>query len=85
MKFTEFLHKHSKTNNLPVYILSGSEYFLKKQALTGIKETVFLEGGVKDGLIEFNGKDTGSNFTVNTTEGSATQNVKSFCFIKRYF
>ncbi|MBT6563990.1 MAG: DNA polymerase III subunit delta [Candidatus Scalindua sp.] len=76
MKITDFLHKHCKTNNLPVYMLSGSEYFLKKQALTGIKKQFFLEGGVKEGLIEFNGKDTGSNFTVNQTEGNAIQNVK---------
>ena len=77
MKITDFLHKHCKTNNLPVYMLSGSEYFLKKQALTGIKKQFFLEGGVKEGLIEFNGKDTGSNFTLNPAEGSATQNVKA--------
>ncbi len=76
MKFTDFVHKHCKTNNLPVYLMSGNEYFLKKQALTGIKKQFFLEGGVKEGLIEFNGKDTGSNFTINPTEGSATQNVK---------
>lgn len=76
MKFTDFVHKHSKTNNLPVYIMSGNEYFLKKQALTGIKKQFFLEGGVKEGLIEFNGKDTGSNFTINQAEGNATQNVK---------
>ena len=77
MKITDFLHKHCKANNLPVYMLSGSEYFLKKQALTGIKKQFFLEGGVKEGLIEFNGKDTGSNFTLNQAEGSATQNVKA--------
>ena len=77
MKFTDFLHKYSNTNNLPVYILSGSEYFLKKQALTGIKERFFLDGGVKEGLIQFNGKDTGSNFAVSQAEGNATQNVKA--------
>ncbi len=76
MKFTDFVHKHSKTNNLPVYIMSGNECFLKKQALTGIKKQFFLEGGVKEGLIEFNGKDTGSNFTINQAEGNASQNVK---------
>ncbi len=76
MKFTDFVHKHSKTNNLPVYIMSGNEYFLKRQALNGIKKQFFLEGGVKEGLIEFNGKDTGSNITVNQTEGNAAQNVK---------
>jgi DNA polymerase-3 subunit delta len=77
MKFADFAHKHCKTNNLPVYIMSGNEYFLKKQALTGIKKCFFLEGGVKEGLIQFNGKDMGSNFTVNQTEGNATQNVKA--------
>jgi DNA polymerase-3 subunit delta len=76
MKFTDFAHKHSKTNNLPVYIMSGNEHFIKKQALTGIKKQFFLEGGVKEGLIEFNGKDTGSNIIVNQTEGNAAQNVK---------
>jgi DNA polymerase III delta subunit len=85
MKFTEFLHKHSKTNNLPVYILSGGENFLKKQALTGIKKQFFLEGGVKDGLIEFNGKDTGSNFNVNQAEGNATQNVKASALLNDIF
>lgn len=85
MKFTEFLHKHSKANNLPVYILSGSEYFLKKQALTGIKKQFLLEGGVKDGLIEFNGKDTGSNFNVNQTGGNATQNVKASALLNDIF
>jgi len=76
MKFTDFIHKYSKTNNLPVYIMGGNEYFLKKQALTVIKKQFFLEGGVKEGLIEFNGKETGSNFIVNQTEGNAGQNVK---------
>ncbi len=76
MKFTDFIHKHNKANNLPVYIVSGNEYFLKKQALNGIKKQFYLEGGVKEGLIEFNGKDTSSNFTVNQTEGNVTQNVK---------
>jgi DNA polymerase-3 subunit delta len=56
--------------------MSGNEYFLKKQVLTGIKKQFFLEGGVKEGLIEFNGKDMGSNFTIDQAEGNATQNVK---------
>jgi len=82
MKSTDFLHKYNKTNNLPVYMLSGSEYFLKKQVLTGIKKRFFLDGGVKEGLIQFNGKDTGSNFAVNQAEGNATQKVKAFWPIK---
>ena len=85
MKFTDFVHKHSKTNNLPVYLMSGNEYFLKKQALAGIKKQFFLEGGVKEGLIEFNGKDTGSNFTINSTEGNATQNVKASALFNDIF
>ncbi len=76
MKFTDFTHKCNNTNNLPFYLISGNEYFLKKQALTLIKKQFFLEGGVKEGLIEFNGKETGSNFTVNLAGGNATQNVK---------
>ena len=76
MKFTDFTHKCNNTNNLPFYIMSGNEYFLKRQALTGIKKQFFLEGGVKEGLIEFNGKDTGSKFTVHQTESNAIQNVK---------
>ena len=76
MKFTEFVHKYNKTNNLPVYVMSGNEYFLKKKTLAGIKKQFFLEGGVKEGLIEFNGKETGSNFIVNQTEGNTAQNVK---------
>jgi len=85
MKITDFLHKHCKSNNLPVYMLSGSEYFLKKQAITGIKKQFFLEGGVREGLIEFNGKDTGSNFTLNQTESSATQNVKASALLNDIF
>jgi len=80
MKFTDFVHKCNKTNNLPFYIMSGNEYFLIKQAVTGIKKQFFLQGGVKEGLIEFNGKDTGSNITVNQTEGNAAQNVKVSTF-----
>ena len=56
--------------------MSGNEYFLKKQALTGIKKQFLLGGGVKESVIEFNGKDTGSNFTVNQADGNAAQNVK---------
>ena len=80
MKFTDFVHKYSKANNLPFYIMSGNEYFLIRQALTEIKKQFFLQGGVKEGLIEFNGKDTGSNITVNQTEGNAAQNVKVSAF-----
>ncbi len=85
MKITDFLHKYSKANNLPVYILSGSEYFLKKQVLTGIKKQFYLEGGVKEGLIEFNGKDTGSNLSVSSTEGSAKQSVKVSALLNDIF
>ncbi len=70
MKFTEFVHKYSKTNNFPVYIVSGNEYFLKKQALMEIKKRFFSEGGVEQGLIEFNGKDTDRNPAGNLTEGN---------------
>jgi len=65
MKFTEFIHKYDKTNNFPFYVISGNEYFLKKQALAEIKKRFFSEGGVKQGLIEFNSNDAGSNFTGN--------------------
>ncbi len=70
MKFTEFVHKYNKTNNFPFYIVSGSEYFLKKQALMEIKKRFFSEGGVEHGLIEFNGKGTDRNFAGNLTEGN---------------
>jgi DNA polymerase III delta subunit len=56
MKFTEFVYKYNKTNNFPFYVVSGNEYFLKKQALMEIKKRFFSEGGVEQGLIEFNGK-----------------------------
>ncbi|MBS1257983.1 MAG: putative protein YqeN [Candidatus Scalindua arabica] len=69
MKFTEFVHKYSKTNNIPFYIVSGNEYFLKKQALTEIKKRFFSEGGVEQSLIEFNGKDTDRNPAGNLTGG----------------
>ncbi len=85
MKFTDFLHKHSKLNNLPVYIISGGEYFLKKQAMAGIKKQFFYEGGVKEGLIEFNGKDTGNDFIVNKAEGHAVQNVKASTLFNNIF
>ena len=68
MKFTEFVHKYNKTNNFPFYIVSGNEYFLKKQALMEIKKRFFSEGGVEQGLIEFNGKDIDRNPAGNLTE-----------------
>lgn len=77
MKFTEFVHKYNKTNNFPFYIVSGSEYFLKKQALMEIKKRFFSEGGVEQGLIEFNGKDTDRNFAGNLTEGNNLKNAGS--------
>ena len=70
MKFTEFVHKYNKTNNFPFYIVSGNEYFLKKQVLMEIKKRFFSEGGVEQGLIEFNGKDTDRNPAGNLTEGN---------------
>jgi DNA polymerase-3 subunit delta len=48
-------------------MVSGSEYFLKKQALMEIKKRFFSEGGVEQGLIEFNGKDTDRNPAGNLT------------------
>ncbi len=63
MKFTDFSRKHCNTNNLPFYVISGNEYFLKKQAFAEIKKQFFRQGGVKQGLIEFNSKDAGSTFT----------------------
>ncbi|MFQ5688140.1 MAG: hypothetical protein ACE5GV_15940, partial [Candidatus Scalindua sp.] len=39
-----------------------------------IKKRFFSEGGVEQGLIEFNGKDTDRNFSGNLTEGN---NLKS--------
>ena len=75
MKFTEFVHKYNKTNNFPFYIVSGSEYFLKKQALMEIKKRFFSEGGVEQGLIEYNGKDTDRNFAGNLTEGNNLKNA----------
>ncbi len=75
MKFTEFVHKYNKTNDFPFYIVSGSEYFLKKQALMEIKKRFFSEGGVEQGLIEFNGKDTVRNFAGNLTEGNNLKNA----------
>ncbi|MGR3301340.1 MAG: DNA polymerase III subunit delta [Candidatus Scalindua sp.] len=77
MKFTEFVHKYNKINNFPFYIVSGSEYFLKKQALMEIKKRFFSEGGVEQGLIEFNGKDTDRNFAGNLTEGKNLKNSGS--------
>ncbi len=85
MKFTDFLYKHNTTNNLPVYMMSGNESFLKKQALTGIKKQFFLEGGVKEGLIEFDGKDTVGGFAVNQNEGKATQSVKTSALLNDIF
>jgi DNA polymerase-3 subunit delta len=77
MKFTEFIHKYNKTNKFPFYIISGNEYFLKKQALAEIKKRFFSEGGVKQGLIEFNSNDAGSNSTGNQTEGINVRNTKT--------
>ena len=77
MKFTEFVRKYNKTNNFPFYIISGNEYFLKKQAITEIKSRFFSDGGVEQGLIEFNSGNTGMNFTGNQTEGNNVKKAKS--------
>lgn len=76
MKFTEFVHKYNKTNNFPFYIVSGNEYFLKKQVLMEIKKRFFSEGGVEQGLIEFNSKDTDRNPAGNLTEGNNPKKVR---------
>ena len=70
MKFTEFIHKYDKTNTFPFYMISGNEYFLKKQAIAEIKKCFFSKGGVEQGLIAFNSNDAGSTFTGNQTEGN---------------
>lgn len=80
MKFTEFLHKYSKMNDLPFYVLSGNEYFLKKQSLIEIKKQFFSKGGVKEGLVCFNTKDTSNTFTGNQIESNKEINVKSAAF-----
>ena len=77
MKFTDFVHKYNKSNNLPFHVISGNEYFLKKQAITEIKKRFFREGGVKQGLIEFNSKDTGSAITGNQIDCNNIINVKA--------
>ena len=77
MIFTDFVRKYSKIKNLPFYVISGNEYFLKKQALTEIKKRFFSEGGIKQGLIEFNSKDTGGAFTGNQTASNNVINVKA--------
>ena len=69
MKFTEFIHKYKKMRELPLYLISGNEHFLKKQILTEIKKRFISEGGMEQGLVEFNTKDTGSN--IENTKGSA--------------
>ena len=85
MKFTDFVLKFNQINNLPVYIISGNEYYLKRQAFIGIKKQFFLDGGVKNGLIEFNSKDIGSNFTVNKTEDNTVKNVKVSTLVNDIF
>jgi DNA polymerase III delta subunit len=77
MKFTDFAHKYNKTNSLPFYVISGNEYFLKKQAFREIRTRFFNEGGMKQGLIEFNSKDTGGTFTGSQIGSDNVVNVKT--------
>ncbi|MDR4505312.1 MAG: DNA polymerase III subunit delta [Candidatus Scalindua sp.] len=57
MKFTEFISKSNKYNQLAFYILSGSECFLKRKVLSEIKKSFFGNGGEEQGLIVFHGKE----------------------------
>ena len=78
MKFTEFSHKLEKIlRKLPLYIISGNEYFLKKQALIEIKKQFFASGGAEQGLVEFNCKDTTSNIRIEETEDNDKTKVKA--------
>ncbi len=76
MKYTEFIHKIKVIRNLPLYIISGDEYFLKKQALTEIKKRFLADGGVEQGLVEFDIKNPG-NARNKGAEDIIAGNVKS--------
>ncbi len=76
MKFTDFIRKYRQTTNLPFYVISGNEHFLKKQAFAEIKKQFFSQGGVKQGLIEFNSKDTGSAFAGSKIESNNITNTR---------
>ncbi|ODS30279.1 MAG: DNA polymerase III delta subunit [Candidatus Scalindua rubra] len=77
MKFTEFTHKFKGKGKFSLYIISGNEYFLKKQALTEIKKHFFLEGGTEQGFIKFDNKDTGTNFLSEEIEKNSAKNARS--------
>ncbi len=73
MKFAEFINKSEQIGKLPLYIISGSEFFLKKQVLAEIKRYFFARGGVVQGLIVFNGKDGKDNTVRDDIEGINTK------------
>lgn len=81
MKFTEFTHKFKGKGKFSLYIISGNEYFLKKQALTEIKKHFFLEGGTEQGFIKFDNKDTGTNFLSEEIEKNSAKKCQEFYII----
>lgn len=77
MKFIDFVSKSKGIPKLPLYIMSGNEYFLKKQTLTEIKKRFFSEGGTEQGLVEFNGKDTRSKAASEIVENNKIEKSKA--------
>ncbi len=75
MKYTEFIHKIKAIRNLPLYIISGDEHFLKKQALAEIKKRFLADGGVEQGLVEFDIKNP-NNARNKGAENIIAGNVK---------
>ncbi|MCP5002683.1 MAG: DNA polymerase III subunit delta [Planctomycetes bacterium] len=84
MKCIEFIDKSEKHRQLPLYVISGAEYFLKKQVLSEIKKSFFLNGGEEEGLIVFQGKGPGTGKSGESFDALAQDSVDrgaSYCNI----
>ncbi len=75
MKFTEFINKSQEFSRLPLYIISGSEYFLKRMVLAEIKKMFFMNGGEEQGLLLFYGNDPGKRKSGDSYEGLGLDSV----------
>lgn len=73
MKSSEYIRNSKKIGKLPLYFVSGSEYFLKKQTLSELKKQFFSAGGTVHGIVEFDGK--GPLTTISNKDSDGTNTV----------
>jgi DNA polymerase-3 subunit delta len=75
MKCTEFFNESERYSRLPLYIISGSEYFLKRKVLSELKKSFFANGGEEQGLIVFHGKGPGNKKSDESFDGLSLDSV----------